>query len=166
MADAYGAIVMGFSDDFDGDKEEIARVLSEKGLSNSGIEFEVDDGVIKSCSSWVDAPQYPTLTPMRSKIVRLLIDGKIVEKCIDELSEEEGDNIYDVIDEEVIPLKDFASELAQHIDIGTLYLTCCSNEKQRSACSEYMSVCADGSAKRVYISQWVGKPATFIEETC
>jgi hypothetical protein len=32
MADANGAIIVGFSDDFGGDKEEIARVLSEKGL--------------------------------------------------------------------------------------------------------------------------------------
>lgn len=65
---------------------------------------------------------------------------------------------------EVIPLKEIASNLAQHIYSGTLFLTCCANEKLHSVDSAYLEV--NGSAKRVSISQWTGKPARIFEETC
>jgi len=164
MADAYGAIVVGFSDDFNGNKEGIANYLSSLGLSNSVSEFEVKDNLI--WSSDIGGTQYPTLTPTRHKIVSIMVDGVEVKKHINDVSDEEFEDIYDVIEEEEVPLSEIASSLAANIESGVLYLTCCSNEKQRSVDSEFLSVSANGSAKRVSISHWVGQEAKVTEETC
>jgi hypothetical protein len=53
------------------------QALSGWGLSNNGVEFMFDDGKTRVKDSWINAPQYPTLTPLRDKIVSLLFDGNL-----------------------------------------------------------------------------------------
>lgn len=167
MADAYGAIVVGFSDDFKGDKSELARVLSELSLSNSGAEFVVNNDLIWCSESQFSGPQYPSLTPMRDKIICLMIDNVEVHKHVSEVTEDEmNDSFWDVVEDEEIPLSDLAAALAEFIDTGALHVSCCSNEKQRSVDSECMTINADGSATRVSISHWVGKAPVISEEKC
>ena len=147
MADAYGAIVVGFSDNFKGDLDAIAKSLTGMNLDNEGGRFVVKDGNI-CCEAEFDGAQYPTLTPMRDKLANLMTDGK------------------EVSEQEEVPLSEIANDLVKFISKGTLFLTCCSHEKQRSVDSEYMSIAADGSAERFMISHWVGKQAVYKSEKC
>ena len=147
MADAYGAIVVGFSDNFKGDLDAIAKSLTGMNLDNEGGRFVVKDRNI-CCEAEFNGAQYPTLTPMRDKLANLMTDGK------------------EVPEQEEVPLSEIANDLVKFISKGTLFLTCCSHEKQRSVDSEYMSIAADGSAERFMISHWVGKQAVYKSEKC
>ena len=158
MADAYGAIVVGFSDNFKGDLDAIAKSLTGMNLDNEGGRFVVKDGNI-CCEAEFDGAQYPTLTPMRDKLANLMTDGK-------EVSDIKQQEFKEVVEQEEVPLSEIANDLVKFISKGTLFLTCCSHEKQRSVDSEYMSIAADGSAERFMISHWVGKQAVYKSEKC
>jgi transposase-like protein len=58
-----------------------------------------------------------------------------------------------VAEQEEVPLSEIANDLVKFISKGTLFLTCCSHEKQRSVDSEYMSIAADGSAERFWMKK-------------
>ena len=163
MADAYGALVIGFSEGFEGDKTAIATSLNELGFDNFSGNFVVKDEHIWNAGN---EAQYPSLAPTRDKIVVVLRDGVETRMDASELSDSDRMRIIDVEEEEFIPLSEIASLLSKSISKGTLYVSCCSNEKQRSVDSGYLSVNADGSGRRVIISHWVGKEATVTDESC
>jgi hypothetical protein len=166
MSDAYGAIVVGFSDDFDGDKDRIAEALSTLNLSNDQVAFVVKgDDIWTDCGGSSDV-QYPSLYPTRPKTVLIERNGKETEKPFMEVTTEEFEDIVEAVDEELIPLKEIAATLSGHITAGTLFVTCCSNEKQRSVDGQFLQVNADGSASRAMISHWVGGHAVFDTENC
>ena len=58
-----------------------------------------------------------------------------------------------------MPLTEIAKELSLSITKGTLYVTCCANERHRSVQSHYMHINADGSAERASIEHWIGEEA-------
>ena len=162
MADAFGAIIVGFTDDFVGNKIEIAKALTALPLSRCGVEFEVDGITIRTVtrsSLW-----YPTLSLHRPKIVVTMVDDRDVRKHVDDLTEDELDNIVDVIEYEPIPLGEIANMLAEHIDNGSLILTCCAHEEQSALYSEILTVDADGCAYRQELIHSTGNVLEFSEE--
>ena len=100
MADAYGTIVIGTSNDFEGDLKKITEYLNELQLHNGGSAFEVNDGKI-----WLnDAAQYPTVLTTRHKIVSIMLDGEEVQKLINELKDDEWEDICGYVEDEQIDL--------------------------------------------------------------
>jgi hypothetical protein len=166
MSDAYGAIVVGFSNDFSGDKEAIAATLSNIGLSSDGTGFVVKSDTIVTDGGGFSSVQYPSLLPTRPKTVWINTDGKATIKSYKELTDAEIEDIEDIADEELIPLIEIAKELSQSITKGTLYVTCCANERHRSVQSHYMHINADGSAERASIDHWIGEQARHHTERC
>lgn len=163
MADAYGAIVVGFSDDFEGDVKKLADTLNQLELTNLGEEFHASaDGISISSSSC--GVQYPTLAPTRDKLVSVMEGNQLVTRDVSDLSDADWDNVHDFIQDERIPLEEIAGMLASDIKQGSIHLSCCSNEKQRSVDSAYLRVSYDGSAERALISHWVGNETEFLLE--
>ena len=111
MADAYGTIVVGMSNDFEGDLQKITEYLNELQLHNGDSAFKVNDGKI-----WLnEAAQYPTVLPTRHKIVSIMIDGEEVQKHINELKDDEWEDIFDYIEDEQIDLFEITNQLSSHI---------------------------------------------------
>ena len=162
MADAYGTIVVGMSNDFEGDLQKITEYLNELQLHNGDSAFKVNDGKI-----WLNgAAQYPTVLPTRHKIVSIMIDGEEVQKHINELKDDEWEDIFDYIEDEQIDLFEITNQLSSHITSGTLYVSCCANEKNRGLESGTLEVTSDGKGKRMYVSHWVGGEIKMVTETC
>jgi len=162
MADAYGTIVVGMSNDFEGDLQKITEYLNELQLHNGDSAFKVNDGKI-----WLnEAAQYPTVLPTRHKIVSIMIEGEEVQKHINELKDDEWEDIFDYIEDEQIDLFEITNQLSSHITSGTLYVSCCANEKNRGLESGTLEVTSDGKGKRMYVSHWVGGEIKMVTETC
>ena len=151
MDDEYGTIVVGFSDDFVGNKALIALALNSMKFSQDEVEFTVDGTDIRPVDVW--SIQYPTLNPFRGTIIDDGSDNKI-GVC------------YEFCATDEVPLAEIASKLAAHIEHGSLHLTCSSNESYGSVQCQYLSVNADASAKRVSIYQRIGEAVRASEETC
>jgi len=169
MADAYGTITVGHSEDFDGDLGAIVEGLNSLNLTNDLSRFILNGEGIELSAGFSEA-QYPCLYPMRRRkgappcALEQGLEGELEpEDCRAEVcSCYQGD--FD--DEEEIPLTDLANELAQHFSKGIVYLACCSNEKNRSVDAHYLRICANGEAERIGISHWVGQPASLRMERC
>lgn len=89
MSDAYGAIVVGFSNDFSGDKVAIAATLSNFDLSADGTGFVVKNDTRVTDGGGFSAVQYPSLLPTRPKIVWVNSNGKATKKSYKELTDAE-----------------------------------------------------------------------------
>lgn len=161
MADAYGTIIVGFSDVFSGDLAGLTETLNALRLDNAMSEFVIENGKIYLSG----AAQYPTLVPERDKVYCLYIDGEEVTKHFDDMTDEDYEEDLEVIETEEIPLSEIADMLAEFIHTGHITLTCCSNEKNRSLISSYMLVDNEGKGQFVMIDHFAGLEANLTTET-
>jgi len=95
-----------------------------------------------------------------------MIDGEEVQKHINYLKDDEWEDIYDYLEDEQIELSEIANRLSSPITSGTLYVSCCANEKNRGLESGTLEVASDGKGRRMYVSHWVGGEIKMVTETC
>lgn len=160
MADAYGTFVVGFSNDFSGELAGLTESLNALQLDNFGSEFVIESGKIYFSGT----AQYPTLVPERDKVYCLYIDGEEVIKHVNDMTDEDYEEEFEVIETEDIPFSEIADMLAEFIHTGHITLTCCSHEKSRYLSSSYMLVDNEGKGQFVGIDHFAGYEADFTVE--
>lgn len=165
MSSASGAIVVGFSEDFAGNFKNLVDALNEMSFDSDGGQFVTDsDNIIFQPADGV--ANYPTLSPMRDTIVSIDVRGQVINKHINEITDDEHDDIIDVVEQELIPLSDLAVKLSKHITSGTIYMTSSWHDRQRQTSSEMLSVASNGTAERVTIALSTGVPVVSKTERC
>ena len=130
-------------------------------LDSLGSGFVVENGKIYLSG----AAQYPTLAPERGRAYCVYIDGEEVTKHVNDMTDDDYEEEYEVIETEEIPLSEIADMLAVFIHKGHITLTCCSNEKSRYLSSFYMLVDNEGKGQRAMIAHFAGFDADLTMET-
>lgn len=167
MADSIGTIVVRFSSDFSGNKEAICDSLNHMGFIQANPSgFFVHDNEIHAGCLHDDIVMYPTLKPYRDERIRLIIDGQEVIKEECDVTDDEWELNYEVVEEEPLPFSEITSELSKSINTGTLYLSGSSTEKGLGVDSGHIEVNADGTGKRILFTWWRRERTSFSVETC
>ncbi len=169
MSDAYGNLVLSFSEDFDGNKLALCAALNEvnyTGWCSGGGEFVEKEGIIYFKPA--DEPtQYPTVFAERLTGYLRYENAEFVQfVSVEEMREEDGEIYNDWESQaEVISLAELCSMLSEHITKGSLSLSACAIQKGFHHYFENLSVNSDGGGERFRYSAHLGHaPQNFVEK--
>lgn len=144
MADAYGAVVLSYSEDADIDKEQLLAQLNRFRWSNDGTQWEIVEN-----SLWFGTCQYPTAFPhVTSTIDYKDGDGNIHTVPFDEATEEQFDAQVDW-DEDEMTLEQFSTFFEPCIKKGSITIAATSNEKCRYVEYQAVTITSDGDVSSV-----------------
>lgn len=151
MANVNGTIVIGFSENFEGDKEAICEVMNQSDhWATCGTSMKYNGAAIYMGSSdCVD----PTLCNRRP--THIMVNKKGIEQVVaeDEATDEDWDNYIGECDTSVsYIMTEFAPDVSNHIQAGSMFMTQVSKEKMYDAYFEMLEVRANGSGSLTRIS--------------
>ena len=171
MSDAYGNLVVSFSEDFEGNKSNLCAVLNElgshTGWCNSDGEFVEEAGKIYFKQYGYSA-QYPTVFVKRiTGFTRYNEEGQAVQFLAIEEVKDEDDEIFDELEpeEEEMSLSEICRMLSKHITAGSFNVSACATEKGFHHYFENLTVNSNGSGERIRHSVCTGlAPLSFVEK--
>lgn len=151
MSYVNGTIVIGFSDDFVGDKEAICKLMNQ---SNHWTEYEncmtyENDGIFVNSHD----TNYPSLSNFRPTHNIVMEEGVERLIAVAEMTNEDWENFWDegeACENHIVT--EFAPDVSNHIQVGSMFMTHVSKEKQFHAYCEMLEVRANGSGSLTRIS--------------
>ncbi|NDH68400.1 MAG: hypothetical protein EBY22_10985 [Gammaproteobacteria bacterium] len=144
MAEAYGKLIFSCSKDAKFNGEKLIESLNKFTWENEGGQWITNSNNIYYDGNTI---QYPTVYPLYTKFVILLINGVETKIHPSELTEEQKEFFYD-LESESVPLQDLTDSVAGHIENGWIEIACIANEKVRYIYLEELRIYSDGRAYR------------------
>ena len=144
MADAYGTLIFSCSVDAKFNRKKIVETLNKFSWENWGGKWISEGNKIYYDGNTI---QYPTVYPVQTSSLILLIDGVKTKIHPSEITEENEQFTYDTETEDV-PLENLRNAIGGIIKNGWIEIACIGNEKKRYIYLEELRIYSDGRAYR------------------
>lgn len=152
MSTDFGCIVVGHTEDFEGDLEAICKALNTfEGWNNDGLEFVFHAGAITMAPC-----EYVTVIP-EFLVGHYVDDATTILKRPDEIADDEldGDTFVETAEYE---LEDICVAVSPHINAGGLIITATTAYNGNSVTFGQLQIFADGTAERTFNFSTVNHP--------
>jgi hypothetical protein len=171
MSDAYGNLVVSFSEDFEGNKSALCAVLNElgshTGWCNSDGQFVEEAGKIRFKQYGYGA-QYPTVFVKHiTGFTRYNEEGQVVQFLTIEEVKDADAEIFDELEPEVeeMSLSEICRILSKHITAGSFSVSACATEKGFHHYFENLTINSNESGERFRHGAHIGyAPESFFEK--